>query len=246
MIMKAKSLTSFSALTVAALFCTSAMSQQNRPFDGYLKRDVNIFGGTEILRMGEQISCEISDDGKKCCFEDQAGTACVNIDDVSRKKVSKRDVSIASVSVNQSFSANKTACEDGIDPNEKSDAFIWSYGVRLQPTVNGRVLIRVSHVAHRGPLTYSLAGMSKIWVGQIDAKCHPFNFTKDNIKLFLNDYKKSGLFLSPSVDSNLDVEVLVEVFSEFEEENYSNNIKKIKTQIPVDGVGSWPPDSIGQ
>lgn len=244
--MKARSLTSFLALTVAALFCTSAMSQQNRLFDGYLKRDVSIFDGTETLRMGEPISCEIRENGKKCCFEDHAGTACISIDDVSRKKVSKRDVSIVSVSVNQSFSANKTACEEGVDPKEKSDAFIWSYGVRLQPAVNGRVLIRVSHVAHKGPLTYSLAGMSKIWVGQIDAKCHAFNFTKDDIKLFLSDYKKSGLFLSPSVDSNLDVEVWVEVFSEFEEESYSNNIKKIKTQIPVDSVGSWPPDSIGE
>lgn len=244
--MKVKKFNVFAVLTSFALFSTSAIGQQNRLFVGYLKRDVSIFGGTEILRMGEPITCEIKKDGKKCCFEDHAGTACVSVADIDRKKVMKRDVSIGSVSVNQSFSADKTACENGVDPDEKSDAFIWSYGVRLQPTVNGRALIRVSHIAHRGPLAYILPGMSKTWVGQVDGKCHAFNFTKDNIKTFLDDYKKVGTFLGPSIDSNLDVEVRVEVFSEFEEESYSNNVKKIKTQIPVDGVGSWPPDSIGQ
>ena len=140
---------------------TFAFAQQGRLVEGYLKRDVKVFEGTETLRSGQKISCNLTSDGKECCYEDHQGTACVNPQDISDKKVAKRDVAIAAILVNQSEKAQKNACEEGVALKDKSDAFAWSYGVRLRPNVKGRALIRVSHVARKGPLMYPLPNMTK-------------------------------------------------------------------------------------
>ena len=237
----------YAYLASAALLLsnTFAFAQQGRLVEGYLKRDVKVFDGTETLRSGQKISCNLTSDGKECCYEDHQGTACVNPQDIniSDKKVAKRDVAIAAILVNQSAKAQKNACEEGVVLKDKSDAFAWSYGVRLRPDVKGRALIRVSHVARKGPLMYPLPNLTKTWIGPIDEKCHPFNFTKDDITAFLQEYAKIGEFLDPAIDLNLKVEVWVELFSEFAEESYQNNLVKIPAFIPADTAESWPSPS---
>ncbi len=206
---------------------------------GYLKQDVKVFEGTQTLRRGEKIACNVMPDGKRCCFEEEAGTACVDVSNISDQKVAKRDIAIAAVSVNQSLDARKNACEEGITWQKMSDHFAWSYGVRLRPD-EGRALIRVSHVARKGQLTYQLQSLTKVWTGSIDGSCHVFNFTKSDIAAFLKEYEKIAQFLDPAIDLNLKVEVWVEVFSEFDEESYRNNLVKIQTQLPVNSEDDWP------
>jgi hypothetical protein len=77
-------------------------------------------------------------------------------------------------------------------------------------------------------------------MGSIDGNCHAFNFTKDDIAGFLNEYAKIGKFLESAIDLNIKVEVWVEVFSEFDEESYRNNLVKVKTLLPVDSADNWP------
>src|SRR6266496_920622 len=70
----------YACLALILLWCnTSAFAQQGRRMQGYLKQDVKVFEGTQTLRRGEKIACNVMPDGKRCCFEEEAGTVCVEL-----------------------------------------------------------------------------------------------------------------------------------------------------------------------
>jgi hypothetical protein len=224
------------------LCCTSALAQTESVFRGYLKNDVKIFEGSDILRRGTEVECTWNRDNKECCYEEEPGTVCIVASELSQKKVPKRDIAIESITYNDSTSAEKDACVKGTDYRVQRDAFKWSYGVRLKNNTDGRAMIYITHIARRGALKLPLPAMTKMWIGPIDNKCHAFNFTKKDISEFLNSYLRSlGPYLDPALDLNLNVEVVIQVFSEFPEDNYKNNEVKFDALLPINSESDWPP-----
>jgi hypothetical protein len=224
---------------------TVASAQTGTVFRGFVKSDTKIYDGSELLRRGTEIECTINPKNDQCCFEDEPGTVCLPLSELSRKKVPKRDVAIHSVTYNDSASADKDACKHGTDYREGSDEFKWSYGVRLKNNTDGRAMIYVTHIARRGPMRLPLPAMTKMWSGPIDNKCHAFTFTKSDIREFLNTYRRAfEPYLDPATDLNLGVEVVVQVFAEFPEDNYKNNEIRMNTSLPADSDGEWPPAEI--
>lgn len=213
-------------------------------FHGYLKRDIKVLDGNEMVAKGTEITCKPNRTNDKCCYEDEAGEVCINLSDLSAQKIPKRDFAIESITYSDTNTTEKDACSQGKDYREDTDAFKWSYGVRLKKNFEGRVMIYITHIAKRGPLKIPLPGMTKMWSGPVDSKCHAFNFTKNDVNQFLKSYQSLGPYLDPALDLNLQVEVVVQVFSEFEEDNYKNNEIRFPALLPVNSDSEWPPRKI--
>jgi hypothetical protein len=181
----------------------------------------------------------------ECCFEVEAGTVCVPKSDISSVRVDKRDYYLADIVISDSNNTKADACASGVPVDQRSDAFIWSYGFNVKSTdrIVDPILVELAISIRSNGILVSDPIIVKRWTGIPDKKCKSLNVTKNDIDEFLNKYRKIKSVLQVENDLNIDATASIQLFSSFKESNYKNNKIEFGVLLPADNSATWPPSN---
>ena len=225
-------------MLIVFIYATAASSDE---YSGYFKKDIIDDEVGVNYYKGDDITCRIQNN--KCCYETYEGEICVDIKNLSRKKIEKIDLYIKDVKYSDDKAAKIDSCRGGESLEILSDSFKWSYGftVGSSELTNEKVTVEVSHVLLKNGLPFYTLSLNKVWRGNVDSKCHVIIFSKKDVSEFIEHYNFFAAEFDIEFDLNLEVLLSIRLFSSRPEGNYQNNIVEFNTWLPIDSAENWPP-----
>ena len=207
----------------------------------YVKKDVkgymqdgNDYYGT--LYRGESIEC--TRQGGKCCFETEPGTVCIDASHLSKTRTASRDLFIKKI-YGATADSDKGACTSKSDVNP--DARTWSYGVELGGDAKTAVVM-ASFFIEKGDTTVYTPALHKLLIVKNvkSNRCVDINISRQDMKQFLEQYRKVSKLLNVEQDLNLSAKGIFQVYTPAYERNLKNNKAVVEATFPADTSQNWP------
>lgn len=208
----------------------------NKDVAGYLFEDGRMIGlSSVLLRRGQHLNCDLRED--KCCFEEQEGTICLDMKNLSRDVVPLYDSSI--LAIKYDLNGNSDPCGGRSLDDAVTDAFISSYGVLVDGN-NRPLLLSLAFYVNKNGMRLGYPTINKGIVVSGSDTCYSIGIAREELALFMDKYHEVAEVLGVEIDLNIPVIAELQVLPVGLDADFSNNLMSWETKLPADNVSSWP------
>lgn len=210
--------------------------------EGYIKSRVELFNGEYVLNQGDHVTCNLRENNK-CCYEEEFGEVCLDMDQISAVPVSKVDLRFAFIRFSER--PNKKICAKGKNiSSEYRDGFHSQYAVAIAKHQNVPVFIDVRFYYYNGSARRIASNISKQLFINADNSCKTIDITNEDINKLILEHESIKQYLdidfyTSSIRDTVKGKLVFNLVSGYTENDYANNHKEVDIILPVDSSENW-------